>query len=170
MSCPHVSGTLALMLEKNPGLTPVEMDSILEYTAVELGPAGRDSLYGAGRIDALAAVNATPAYGDPPDAITDLTADLTNGAKSSTGDIFLSWTEPGSDLGVDYYVVYRTTDPEAAMDSLASTSDTVYTDSGAAGDTLTQYYYTVKAVDTGGQKSSPSNPVGEFDSHLQTTP
>ena len=170
MSCPHVSGTLALMLEKNPGLTPVLMDCILETTAVDLGPTGRDSLYGAGRIDALAAVNATPDYGEPPEAISDLTADLTNGAKSSTGDIHLAWTEPGSDLGVDYYVIYRATDPEATLDSLAATSDTVYTDSGAAGDTLTQYYYTVKAVDTGGQKSSQSNMVGEFDNSLQTAP
>jgi len=170
MSCPHVSGTLALMLEKNPSLTPVEMDRILEITAVELGPAGRDSLYGAGRIDALAAVIATPSYGQPPDAISDLAADLSDGAKSSSGDIFLSWTEPGSDLGVDYYVVYRATDPEAAMDSLGSTSDTVYTDSGAAGDTLVQYYYTVRAVDTGGQQSSSSNTVGEFDTYLPTAP
>jgi len=170
MSCPHVSGTLALMLEKNPNLTPVEMDSILRVTAVDLGPAGPDSLYGAGRIDALAAVNATPSYGQPPDAISDLAATLTDGAKSISGDILLSWTEPGSDLGVDYYVVYRATDPEATMDSLGSTSDTIYTDSGAAGDTLVQYYYTVKAVDTGGQQSSPSNTVGEFDQYLPTAP
>ena len=170
MSCPHVSGTLALMLEKNPGLTPVEMDSILETTALDLGSAGRDNSYGAGRIDALAAVNATPAYGQPPEAISDLTADLTNGAKSGSGDIYLSWTEPGSDLGVDYYVVYRATDPEAGMDSVGSTGDTHYTDAGAAGDTLTHYYYTVKAVDTGGQKSLQSNKVGEFDSYLETAP
>jgi len=170
MSCPHVSGTLALMLEKNPGLTPVEMDSILEATAVDRGTTGRDNYYGAGRIDALAAVNATPSYGQPPDAVSDLAADLMNGAKSSTGDIYLSWTEPGSDLGVDYYVVYRATDPETSMDSLDATTDTTYTDSGAAGDTLTHYYYTVEAVDTGGQKSSQSNKVGEFDRSLQTAP
>jgi serine protease AprX len=170
MSCPHVSGTLALMLEKNPNLTPVEMDSILEATAVELGPAGRDSLYGAGRIDALAAVNATPSYGQPPDAISDLAATLTNGAKSSSGDIFLSWTEPNSDLGVDYYVIYHATDPEAAMDSVGYTSNTTYSDPGVAGDTLTQHYYTVKTVDTGGQKSAESNKAGEFDRYLITAP
>jgi serine protease AprX len=169
MSCPHVSGTLALMLEKNTDLTPVEMDSILETTAVDLGDAGRDNYYGAGRIDALAAVEATPEYGQPPEAVSDLSADLTTGSKTS-GDIFLSWSEPNSDLGVDYYVVYRATDPEAAMDSLDATTDTVYTDPGAAGDTLLQHYYTVKAVDTGGQKSSESNKVGEFDRYLPTAP
>lgn len=169
MSCPHVTGTLALMLEKNPYLTPVQMDSILEATAVELGPSGRDSLYGAGRIDALAAVNATPEVGDPPEAIADLSSTLTNGiAKSSSGDIHLSWTEPSSDLGVDYYVIYRATDPDGPMDSLDSTPDTSYTDSGAAGDTLTNYFYTVKAVDQGGQKASDSNEAGEFDIRLIT--
>jgi hypothetical protein len=170
MSCPHVAGTIALMLEKNPNLNPVEMDSILEVTAVDLGLAGRDSLYGAGRIDALAAVNATPSYGQPPDAISDLAAALSNGAKSSSGDIYLSWTEPGSDLGVDHYVVYRATDPEAGMDSLGATGDTYYTDSGAAGDTLIHYYYTVKAVDTGGQKADQSNTVGEFDGYMLSAP
>lgn len=170
MSCPHVSGTLALMLEKNPNLTPVEMDSILEATAVDLGTAGRDNNYGAGRIDALAAVNATPSYGQPPEAISDLSADLSGGAKSGSGDIYLSWTEPGSDLGVDYYVIYRATDPETGMDSVDFTGNTYYTDSGAAGDTLVNYYYTVKAVDTGSQKSAQSNKVGEFDSYLLTAP
>jgi subtilisin family serine protease len=168
MSSPHVAGTLALMLQKNPYLTPVEMDSILEATAVDLGTGGRDNYYGAGRIDALAAVNATPQVGDPPETIADLSATLTNGAKSSSGDIYLSWTEPPSDLGVDYYVVFRATDPDGPMDSLDSTPDTTYTDPGAAGDTATNYFYTVKAVDQGGQKSSDSNEVGEFDAYLIT--
>lgn len=166
MSCPHVAGALALMLSKNPNLTPVQMDSILEVTAVDRGPAGRDSLYGAGRIDALAAVNATPGTGQPPEAIADLEANLSNGTKSSSGDITLSWTEPSSDLGIDYYVIYRAADPDASMDSLNSTTDTTYTDAGAAGSTATNYYYTVKAVDQGGQKSSQSNKVGEFDIQL----
>jgi hypothetical protein len=158
------------MLSKNPELTPVQMDSILEITAVDKGLAGRDSLYGAGRIDALAAVNATPEFAEPPEAIDDLSATLTNGAKSATGDIRLSWSEPYSDLGVDYYVVYRATNPQGTMDSLSFTSDTTYTHAGAAGDTLVNFYYTVKAVDTDGQKSDESNRVGEFDIYLMTAP
>jgi subtilisin family serine protease len=163
MSCPHVAGTLALMLSKNPNLTPVQMDSILEVTALDRGPAGRDSLYGAGRIDALAAVQATPSSGQPPEAIVDLLATLTNGAKSSSGNIHLTWTEPSSDAGVDHYVIYRTTEPTLTMDSLDATTDTTYIDAAAVGETTTQYYYMVKAVDTLGQKSPESNKVGEFD-------
>jgi serine protease AprX len=55
MACPHLAGTIALLLEKNPYLTPRQIDSIIEVTSIELGPAGRDSLYGAGRIDAYEA-------------------------------------------------------------------------------------------------------------------
>jgi subtilisin family serine protease len=57
MATPHVAGTVCLMLSKNPDLTPAEVDSILELTAVDEGAAGKDNDFGAGRIDALAAVN-----------------------------------------------------------------------------------------------------------------
>ncbi|MGB3480211.1 MAG: S8 family serine peptidase, partial [bacterium] len=53
MACPHLAGTIALMLEKNPLLTCVEIDSIIEnFGVVDLGTSGRDNYYGAGRIDA----------------------------------------------------------------------------------------------------------------------
>lgn len=56
VAAPHVSGTVALMLEKNPTLKPSRIKNILEITAVDLGPAGRDNEYGAGRINAYRAV------------------------------------------------------------------------------------------------------------------
>lgn len=65
MATPHTAGVVALMLQKNPGLTPIEIDSILETTAIDLGSAGKDNNFGAGRIDALNAVNATPVVGVP---------------------------------------------------------------------------------------------------------
>jgi hypothetical protein len=57
MATPHTAGAVCLMLQKNPNLSPAEVDSILEVTAVDLGPGGKDNDFGAGRIDALAAVN-----------------------------------------------------------------------------------------------------------------
>ena len=57
MATPHTAGTVCLMLSKNPNLLPAAVDSILEMTAVDLGTTGKDNDYGAGRIDALAAVN-----------------------------------------------------------------------------------------------------------------
>jgi serine protease AprX len=50
------TGTAALMLSMDPEMTPAEIDSILEVTAVDRGGPGKDTVYGAGRIDALAAV------------------------------------------------------------------------------------------------------------------
>ncbi|MCK4249923.1 S8 family serine peptidase, partial [candidate division WOR-3 bacterium] len=55
---PHHAGTVALMLERNPALTPHQIDSLIQETAIDIETAGRDSLSGAGRIDALQAVNA----------------------------------------------------------------------------------------------------------------
>ncbi len=61
MATPHAAGVAALMLSRNPSLSPAGIDSIIEQTARPLGAAGKDNTYGAGGIDALAAVNAVPA-------------------------------------------------------------------------------------------------------------
>ncbi len=60
MSCPHAAGVAALMLQQNPTLSPADIDSILESTALDLGAAGKDNTFGNGQIDALAAVGAVP--------------------------------------------------------------------------------------------------------------
>ncbi|MCH7761794.1 S8 family serine peptidase [candidate division TA06 bacterium] len=65
MSCPHVAGLVALMLSKNPSLTPAELDSIMEMTALDLGTPGKDNTFGAGRIDCCAAINAVPPLATP---------------------------------------------------------------------------------------------------------
>jgi Subtilase family len=54
----EVSGVVALMLERNPSLTPGEVRRILMATAKDLGPKGRDPGFGAGLVDALKAVTA----------------------------------------------------------------------------------------------------------------
>jgi serine protease AprX len=58
MATPCVAGVMALMLQKNPNLTPAEIDIAIETTALQLGAAGKDNVYGSGRINALAAINA----------------------------------------------------------------------------------------------------------------
>lgn len=60
MSTPCAAGCMALMLSKNPELTPAEICRILEETAVSNEP-GKSNVYGYGRIDVLAAVNVVPA-------------------------------------------------------------------------------------------------------------
>jgi hypothetical protein len=104
--------------------------------------------------------------GSPPSPVDDLTAMLSDGSKSADGDILLNWTEPYSESGVSYYVIFRSAAPAQTGDSLAATSLTEYTDPGAAGDPGSNHYYSIKAVDAEGRKSAVSNQVGEFDIDL----
>jgi len=67
---------------------------------------------------------------------------------------------------VSYYVIYRSALPAQMGDSLGYSVSTDYTDTGAAGDSGSNHYYTVKAVDSEGRKSASSNQVGEFDLEL----
>ncbi|MCK5416651.1 S8 family peptidase [Candidatus Parcubacteria bacterium] len=57
MSAPHVAGTVALILQKNPDYTVDNVKEALYNTAVDLGTDGWDQYYGHGIIDAYAAVN-----------------------------------------------------------------------------------------------------------------
>lgn len=57
-SAAEVSGIVGLMLERRGDLTPGQVRGILLSTAKDLGPKGRDALFGAGLADALAALNA----------------------------------------------------------------------------------------------------------------
>jgi phosphatidylserine/phosphatidylglycerophosphate/cardiolipin synthase-like enzyme len=82
--------------------------------------------------------------------------------------IVLIWSAPEGGSGADHYVVYRDTVPDLAAgagDSLAEAWDITYTDNtiGVVGDTLTNYYYAVRAIEAGGYKSEASNVAGEFD-------
>lgn len=54
----YVSGLAALLIDRNPGVTPDGVRAALTSTAHDLGPKGRDDQFGAGLADALAAVQA----------------------------------------------------------------------------------------------------------------
>jgi subtilisin family serine protease len=58
MAAAYVSGVMALMLEKAPQLAPEDALRILADTAEDLGRAGRDESFGAGRVQARAALDA----------------------------------------------------------------------------------------------------------------
>ena len=57
-SAAEVSGIAALMLERRGGLTPDKVRDILLATAKDLGPKGRDIMFGAGLADAYGALMA----------------------------------------------------------------------------------------------------------------
>ena len=100
----------------------------------------------------------------PPAAVANLDVTL------SGADLFLSWAPVNSDTSggpeqIDHYIVFRDTIAGGTLpDSLAALSDTCYLDPGAAGGS---YYYLVRAVDTAGQKSEPSQRVGSFEQELR---
>ena len=58
LAAPHVTGAAALVRAADPGLSPAEVRTRLAQTALDLGSAGRDNLYGFGLVQASAAVAA----------------------------------------------------------------------------------------------------------------
>jgi subtilisin family serine protease len=57
LAAAHISGIAALLLERQPDLTPEAVRNILFSTAIDLGPKGHDDQFGAGRADAYRAVS-----------------------------------------------------------------------------------------------------------------
>ena len=62
MATPCVAGCMALMLSKDINLMPSDVCRLLEETAVPI-EEGKSNIYGFGRVDALAAVEAIPMVG-----------------------------------------------------------------------------------------------------------
>jgi len=59
MATPHVAGTVALVLGKGGIISPAEVRALLQVTADDLGPLGRDNFYGYGLVDAEESVTGT---------------------------------------------------------------------------------------------------------------
>jgi subtilisin family serine protease len=59
----QVSGVVALLLERNPSLTPADVRRILTRTAKAIGPRGGERDYGSGLVDAYQAVSSARSSG-----------------------------------------------------------------------------------------------------------
>jgi subtilisin family serine protease len=68
LAAAHISGVVALLLERKPDLSPADVRRLLMATAADLGPRGRDDMFGAGLIDAVRAV--TEAGPKPVEAVS----------------------------------------------------------------------------------------------------
>jgi subtilisin family serine protease len=65
-SAAYVSGVAALLLQRAPALAPDAVRQILQSTAKDLGPRGKDRQYGAGLVDAYQAIMTLPAGAAAP--------------------------------------------------------------------------------------------------------
>jgi serine protease len=63
MAAPHVAGVAALMIAANHALTADEVEAGLLSSATDLGPPGRDDVYGFGLVNANRAVRAAAGIG-----------------------------------------------------------------------------------------------------------
>ncbi len=113
-----------------------------------------------------------------PQAVTDLSIQIVGDA------IELSWSPVTQDVdgfstSIGHYVIYRGTKAwfvPTPSDSIGGTNDitTLFSDNNiggadVVGDTINQHFYTIEAVDIFGNRSTPSNRVGEYDYQLVTT-
>ena len=137
MATPCVSGVLALLLQADPTLMPAQLDSIIELTATRAGNSKKDNRVGAGRIDALAAINALYHHGP-----TNLTANL------SGSMAVLQWEAPANAVSYELYC-----DGLCIANNL---TETHYIDQLNYGGSYTYY---VAAVLSNGITTLPSNYV-----------
>jgi thermitase len=84
-AAPHVSGLAALLWAVAPSLTPDQVQTAIETTAVDLGAPGWDRYYGHGRIDAAAALEA---YSMPPAPVL---YSINNGGANN---YLVDWNDP----------------------------------------------------------------------------
>jgi len=145
MSCPHVAGTVALAIASDQTLTNVGVRTRLQTTADDLGPEGKDNVYGYGLVDAD---EAAPGGDTTPPAISAVAStDIT------TSSATITWTtnEPS-----DSVVNYGKTTPlgSTAKDMTMVTSHSVKLTGLATG---TTYYYEVASTDLAGNTAVDNN-------------
>ncbi|MFB3788756.1 MAG: S8 family serine peptidase [bacterium] len=73
MACPHVAGTVALIL--GAGVPAANVRFVLQSTADDLGTAGRDEWYGYGLVDTDEAAQAAPPVTNNPPVVTIVSPD-----------------------------------------------------------------------------------------------
>jgi hypothetical protein len=94
------AGVAALMMAARPDLSGDQIQSLLYSTTVDLGAAGRDPVFGYGRVDAAAALRATMAYQSPVDTTAPVAAIAAPLANSSVSGLVCVTVNASDNVGV----------------------------------------------------------------------
>jgi len=89
-SSPHVAGTAALILSKNPGYSVSQLWSALTGSAIDMGISGQDNIYGYGRLNVPALSFASV---DPNHLTTQVAGNLKADIQEAYGKLPLSFIQ-----------------------------------------------------------------------------
>ncbi len=107
MAAPHVTGIAALILAREPQLTPAQLSARLTNFAVDIGAAGPDQLFGAGLVNAR---NSLTASFNAPRQLFVRVVDASNGAIVRTVPAAPNGSYEVGGLADGQYWVYAGTD------------------------------------------------------------
>jgi len=117
MATPHVAGGMALLLSKDPSLTPDLVDMYLETYATDLGAAGKDNTFGSGLMNCLESINAITLGPGPNLIVTNKEFDDIGGNNNGSPDpgescsLVVTLKNVGQDPGSNIIGTLSTTDP-----------------------------------------------------------
>lgn len=146
MATPHVSALAGLIRSIYPAETVDQVEATILQTAVDLGPPGRDDQFGAGRIDAAAAVTFPPPDLFPP-VMTGLASPSL--VRSPNRAFTATWTATDN-VGVTSYEIRMKKGASGTWSAISSQPESSRTFSLAAG----SWYIAVRAVDGTGRRSA----------------
>ena len=104
---PVVAGVYALLISAKPSLAPAALDDLLFSTALDLGASGKDQEFGAGRVNAAAAVQqALGSASPPPDTQAPLVAITSPGNNQAASGLLAVDVMAQDNVGVSKVELY----------------------------------------------------------------
>jgi len=175
MATPFVSGLAALILSTSSNLTPDQVEAIIEQSADDLGDAGRDDVYGWGRINAYQALLSSShalegtVYDQQGHGVAGVSLTL-SGSQTFTATTEGDGRFSRTDLPPDTYAV---TPALAGLAFSPSTRTAVLSEGGVTGMTFTAHISETFAVHgtvrTAQGNGLPDVPVVVASEHLRLT-